>query len=415
MADNLDLDVSGIIDDTETLDARRRSAVRRKCWRSPRASRPRPSGSVTASSRFTGATRRSDLSAECRADGPRAGLSIRAGRTRVAACTAARTAIARRYYPLDHLRAAVFRRHDQLHRSAGDRHPEADAAEGVRLERDRLRATSSSRSSSPTRSACCSPGGSMDRIGARRRLCASRSSCGASRRWRTPRRPRSARRSAALLGVVGLTYSRVGGRVHRRALRARPRRGRQLSRPRSRSSPSGSRSASARSRPASSTRAPTSARWSRRSSCRGSRSTYGLVLGVHRDRRDRVPVAVAVVPLYRHARDASAGQRRRSWRYIRSDPPEPAVHVPWRTILPHRQTWAFALGKFLTDPVWWLYLFWIPDFLNRNHGLDLRAVGPPLVVIYLDRRRRQHRRRLAVVGADQARLDRERARARPRC
>jgi ACS family hexuronate transporter-like MFS transporter len=69
--------------------------------------------------------------------------------------------------------------------------------------------------------------------------------------------------------------------------------------------------------------------------------------------------------------------------YIRSDPPEPTVRVPWRTLLKHRQTWAFALGKFLTDPVWWLYLFWIPDFLNRNHGLDLTSLGPPLVAIYL--------------------------------
>lgn len=69
--------------------------------------------------------------------------------------------------------------------------------------------------------------------------------------------------------------------------------------------------------------------------------------------------------------------------YIRSDPPEPAVRVPWSTLLKYRQTWAFALGKFLTDPVWWLYLFWIPDFLNRNHGLDLTSLGPPLVAIYL--------------------------------
>ena len=69
--------------------------------------------------------------------------------------------------------------------------------------------------------------------------------------------------------------------------------------------------------------------------------------------------------------------------YIRSDPPEPSARIPWRTVLPLRQTWAFMLGKFLTDPVWWLYLFWIPDFLNRNHGIDLRLIGPPLVVIYL--------------------------------
>jgi ACS family hexuronate transporter-like MFS transporter len=69
--------------------------------------------------------------------------------------------------------------------------------------------------------------------------------------------------------------------------------------------------------------------------------------------------------------------------YIRSDPPDPQVRIPWSRLLPYRQTWAFMLGKFLTDPIWWLYLFWIPDFLNRNHGIDLRLVGPPLVVIYL--------------------------------
>jgi MFS transporter, ACS family, hexuronate transporter len=69
--------------------------------------------------------------------------------------------------------------------------------------------------------------------------------------------------------------------------------------------------------------------------------------------------------------------------YIRSDPPETTVKVPWAALMSHRQTWAFAIGKFLTDPIWWLYLFWIPDFLNRNHGIDLRTVGPPLVAIYL--------------------------------
>jgi MFS transporter, ACS family, hexuronate transporter len=69
--------------------------------------------------------------------------------------------------------------------------------------------------------------------------------------------------------------------------------------------------------------------------------------------------------------------------YITSDPPDPVVNIPWRTLLPHRQTWAFMIGKFLTDPIWWLYLFWIPDFLNRNHGIDLKTIGPPLVAIYL--------------------------------
>jgi len=59
------------------------------------------------------------------------------------------------------------------------------------------------------------------------------------------------------------------------------------------------------------------------------------------------------------------------------------VRVPWAQLLPHRQTWAFAIGKFLTDPIWWLYLFWIPDFLGRKYGIDLKTIGPPLVAIYL--------------------------------
>lgn len=69
--------------------------------------------------------------------------------------------------------------------------------------------------------------------------------------------------------------------------------------------------------------------------------------------------------------------------YIRSDPIERTEPIEWKKLFPHRQTWAFALGKFMTDPIWWLYLFWIPDFLNRNHGLDLKSIGLPLVVIYL--------------------------------
>jgi ACS family hexuronate transporter-like MFS transporter len=68
---------------------------------------------------------------------------------------------------------------------------------------------------------------------------------------------------------------------------------------------------------------------------------------------------------------------------IQSDPVEKTAAIPWSRLLPHRQTWAFAAGKFLTDPIWWLYLFWVPDFLKRNHDLDLKTMGLPLVVIYL--------------------------------
>lgn len=70
--------------------------------------------------------------------------------------------------------------------------------------------------------------------------------------------------------------------------------------------------------------------------------------------------------------------------YIQSDPPDPpAANVPWVQLVPHRQTCAFAIGKYLTDPVWWFYLFWTPTFLRESYGLDLSQVGWPLVVIYL--------------------------------
>jgi ACS family hexuronate transporter-like MFS transporter len=57
-------------------------------------------------------------------------------------------------------------------------------------------------------------------------------------------------------------------------------------------------------------------------------------------------------------------------------------HLPWLSLLPLRQTWAFAIGKFMTDPIWWLFLFWLPDFLYKTHGITLLDVGPPLFVIY---------------------------------
>lgn len=68
--------------------------------------------------------------------------------------------------------------------------------------------------------------------------------------------------------------------------------------------------------------------------------------------------------------------------YIHSDPPEVVAKVPLRTVVKVRQAWAIALGKFFTDPIWWVYLFWMPDFLSRNLKLDLRAMALPLIIIY---------------------------------
>lgn len=70
---------------------------------------------------------------------------------------------------------------------------------------------------------------------------------------------------------------------------------------------------------------------------------------------------------------------------IRGDQAEKGVkevNVPYITLLGDRGAWAFLIGKFLTDPVWWFYLFWLPGFLNRTYGVDLVHLGLPLVVIY---------------------------------
>lgn len=69
--------------------------------------------------------------------------------------------------------------------------------------------------------------------------------------------------------------------------------------------------------------------------------------------------------------------------WIHSDPAEAITPVPWLRLVRFRQMWAFAIGKFLTDPIWWFYLYWVAKFLNEKHGVTLSTVGPPLIVIYL--------------------------------
>ena len=70
-------------------------------------------------------------------------------------------------------------------------------------------------------------------------------------------------------------------------------------------------------------------------------------------------------------------------KYIQSDPPDPPVKIPWLTLLKHKQVWAFAVAKFMTDPIWWFYLYWVPKYLNTTFGLTLDKIGPPLIIIYL--------------------------------
>ncbi|HEY0299815.1 MAG TPA: MFS transporter, partial [Rhizomicrobium sp.] len=70
---------------------------------------------------------------------------------------------------------------------------------------------------------------------------------------------------------------------------------------------------------------------------------------------------------------------------IESDPPDLEAHanIPWLRLLRVKETWAFAIAKFLIDPIWWMYLFWLPGFFADRYHLDLKSFGPPLVAVYI--------------------------------
>lgn len=66
-----------------------------------------------------------------------------------------------------------------------------------------------------------------------------------------------------------------------------------------------------------------------------------------------------------------------------SDAPDVVLSTSWVRLLGYRQTWAFAVGKLLADPVWWFYLYWLPKFLDARYGIKLSGIAAPLIVIYL--------------------------------
>src|SRR5690606_30146082 len=71
--------------------------------------------------------------------------------------------------------------------------------------------------------------------------------------------------------------------------------------------------------------------------------------------------------------------------YINSDGEDPSQakgSVGWMELLRVRQTWSFVIGKFLTDPIWYFFLFWLPAYFNTTFHLDLRVVSLPLVIVY---------------------------------
>ena len=77
--------------------------------------------------------------------------------------------------------------------------------------------------------------------------------------------------------------------------------------------------------------------------------------------------------------------------------------MKWARLLPLRQTWAFVAGKFLTDPVWWFYLFWVPDFLQNQARIIAEGHWAADCGDLPDFRRRQRGRRLDFVVSYPAR------------
>ena len=70
--------------------------------------------------------------------------------------------------------------------------------------------------------------------------------------------------------------------------------------------------------------------------------------------------------------------------YIRSDQPQAqkALKLPWTTLMRYREIWPFLIGKLITDPVWWFYLFWLPSYLDRERGQNPLNAGIWVAVIY---------------------------------
>jgi len=88
------------------------------------------------------------------------------------------------------------------------------------------------------------------------------------------------------------------------------------------------------------------------------------------------------IPLYRPPHEHPRVSKE-ELAYINSDPAEPTTRLPWRTLLAYKQTWAFALAKFITDAMWWFYMVWFTQFLKDRYGLNLSTIGLPLIVVFL--------------------------------
>lgn len=67
---------------------------------------------------------------------------------------------------------------------------------------------------------------------------------------------------------------------------------------------------------------------------------------------------------------------------VQAEKEEARASIPWRKLLAYRQSWSLILVRFLTDPIWWFFLFWLPDFFSKHFGYDIKESALPLIVIY---------------------------------
>lgn len=98
-------------------------------------------------------------------------------------------------------------------------------------------------------------------------------------------------------------------------------------------------------------------------------------------------VWLALWLLFYHLPERHPTVNRSELEYIRSDPEsaqeQKTQSVPWLVALRHKETWGFVLAKFITDPVWWFYLYWLPPYLYDVRKFNLKEIGWALPVVYL--------------------------------
>jgi MFS transporter, ACS family, hexuronate transporter len=86
--------------------------------------------------------------------------------------------------------------------------------------------------------------------------------------------------------------------------------------------------------------------------------------------------------LYRNPREnAKVSTEELAW--IEHDPPERLEPTPWLRLAGTKEAWAYSLAKFLTDPVWFFLLFWLPKYFSSTYNLDIKTFLLPMIVIYL--------------------------------